>query len=99
MIIKHAIKILTPTFCRGARALLNMSQKELAEASGLSQQTIADFERGARTPHPNNLKAVVNAFSDKGISLEYEKDDIVGIRVTRQKQDAPRRTKASKRQP
>jgi DNA-binding XRE family transcriptional regulator len=38
---------------RAARALLEWSQSELADAANVSRQTV---ERGARIPYSNNLK-------------------------------------------
>jgi transcriptional regulator with XRE-family HTH domain len=76
---KHAIKISTSHFCRAARALAGMTQKDLAGAASLSQQTIADFERGARRPHPNNLKAIFAAFEARGITFQRHGEKIVGI--------------------
>lgn len=56
-----------------------MTQKDLAGAASLSQQTIADFERGARRPHPNNLKAIFAAFEARGITFQRHGEKIVGI--------------------
>jgi transcriptional regulator with XRE-family HTH domain len=46
---------------------LNISQAELAKAANLSKQTLVDYERGARTPYPNNLLAVQSALENPGI--------------------------------
>ena len=62
------IKILiVPETCRAARALLNISQSDLAKIANLSKQTLVDFERGARTPYPNNLLALQSALENLGI--------------------------------
>jgi transcriptional regulator with XRE-family HTH domain len=63
---------------RAARALLNWSQAELAKAAAVAQQTVVDFERGARTPYPKNLSALrraleaagVEFFNDTGVKLK-----------------------------
>jgi DNA-binding XRE family transcriptional regulator len=70
-------KILTAEQCRGARAMLGWSQDELALAARVSRQTVADFERGARMPIPNNLTGMVTAFEKAGI--EFLPDN--GIRL------------------
>jgi predicted transcriptional regulator len=80
MKIKCYENILTPALCRAGRALLDLNQKKLAEMAGLSQQTIADFERGARSPHPNNLKALVEVFREHGITFEASDRNIISIR-------------------
>ena len=55
--------------CRGARAMLGWSQDELARAANVSRQTVADFERGARTPIANNLASMAAALEGAGIEL------------------------------
>lgn len=60
---------LTREQCRAARALLGWSQPDLAEASGLTRESIAHFERGARTPYPNNLAALRTALEVAGVEF------------------------------
>ncbi|WP_245456932.1 MULTISPECIES: helix-turn-helix transcriptional regulator [unclassified Mesorhizobium] len=55
--------------CRGARAMLGWSQDDLARAANVARQTIADFERGARSPIANNILAIVNALERAGIEV------------------------------
>lgn len=55
--------------CRGARGMLGWNQNELAAAADVSRQTVVDFERGARTPHPNNLLAIRRALEEAGIEF------------------------------
>src|ERR1700744_4616557 len=52
---------LTPKHVRAARALLAWSQQDLAKAAGVATSTVADFERGSRTPVANNAQAIRNA--------------------------------------
>jgi transcriptional regulator with XRE-family HTH domain len=49
---------LTPKHVRAARALLAWSQQDLAKAAGVATSTVADFERGQRTPVTNNAQAI-----------------------------------------
>ena len=77
--IKNHIKNMTPEICKAARALTSMTQKELALTAGIATPTIADFERGARKPHGNNLKSVIIAFESNGLSFIEEDGEIVGI--------------------
>ena len=60
---------LTPRHIRAARALLAWSQQDLAKASGVGTSTIADFERGSRTPITNNAQAIRAALEGAGISF------------------------------
>ena len=58
---------LTPKHVRAARALLAWSQQDLAKASGVATSTVADFERGQRTPVANNAQAIRGALEGAGI--------------------------------
>jgi transcriptional regulator with XRE-family HTH domain len=60
---------LTPKHSRVARALLAWSQKDLAKAAGVATSTVADFERGSRTPVANNAQAIRAALENAGIRL------------------------------
>jgi transcriptional regulator with XRE-family HTH domain len=57
---------------RGARGMLGWSQDQLAEVAGLSRATIADFERGERTPTAGNILAIRTAFETGGLEFIAE---------------------------
>lgn len=78
---------------RAARALADMSQRDLAAAAAISVQTVADFERGARQPHPNNLKAIRQVFEAKGILFLEEEGKIVAIEFRKMAQAPLTRSK------
>jgi transcriptional regulator with XRE-family HTH domain len=61
--------LITMAQCKGARAMLDMSREQLAKAAGLAERTITDFERGARSPHANNLAAIRRALEEAGIEF------------------------------
>lgn len=54
---------------RAARALLAWSQKDLAKAAGVATSTVADFERGQRSPVANNAQAIRGALEGAGIQF------------------------------
>lgn len=58
---------LTPKHIRAARALLAWSQQDLAKAASVATSTVADFERGQRTPVANNAQAIRGALENAGI--------------------------------
>lgn len=60
---------ITPAQVKAARALLAWSQQELAAAARVSQSTVADFERAARTPVPNNATAIREALEGRGVQF------------------------------
>ncbi len=55
--------------CRAARALLELSQQELANMSSLGLSTIRDFEKGRRIPHTNNILGIRVALEQSGIEF------------------------------
>jgi transcriptional regulator with XRE-family HTH domain len=59
--------------------MLGWSQTELAEAARVSRQTVVDFERGARTPYPNNMTAIRAALEAAGV--EFTNGDAPGMRL------------------
>lgn len=58
-----------PEHIRAARALLAWSQADLARAASVAVSTVADFERGQRTPVANNAQAMKDAIEAQGISF------------------------------
>jgi transcriptional regulator with XRE-family HTH domain len=58
---------LTPRHVKAARALLAWSQQDLAKAAKVAISTVADFERGQRTPVVNNAQAIRAALEGAGI--------------------------------
>jgi uncharacterized protein len=60
---------LTPEMCRAGRALLRISQSQLAQRAGVSRLTVAHFERAASKPIPVSLAAIRSALESSGIAL------------------------------
>ena len=72
--------MLTAAQCRAARALLNITQEDLAKASGLSVPTIKEFERGARVPLTRTLRDLKQALEAQGVRF-VEVDGMLGVVV------------------
>ena len=58
---------LLPNQIKSARALLGWSQQDLANRGKIAASTVADFERGERTPVANNLAAMRTTLEQAGI--------------------------------
>src|SRR5690348_325706 len=61
--------LLSPAQVRAARALLAWSQHDLARNARVGSSTVADFERGQRTPVANNAEAIRTALEAAGVSF------------------------------
>src|ERR1700704_5509858 len=59
----------SPEQIKAARALLAWSQQELATEARVATSTVADFERGMRTPVANNAHAIREALESKGLQF------------------------------
>ncbi len=60
--------------------MLHWPQWRLAEESGVDEKTIADFERGARTPHDRTLRDLRVAFEAAGIVFTNGEEPGVRLR-------------------
>jgi ribosome-binding protein aMBF1 (putative translation factor) len=63
------IYYITPAQCRAARALLGITQSELAEAAGLGLSTVVDFEKERRRVSDQAVKAMHDALKGAGIAF------------------------------
>lgn len=66
--------MITPAQCRAARAIMNMSQQELADASNVSRPTIADFEISKRTPYERTIRDIREALEKAGVTFIDENE-------------------------
>ena len=60
---------MTPRQCKAARVLLDWSQDDLAERSGVSVSTIRNFEQRKRRTYAPNLAALRRAFEAAGVEF------------------------------
>ena len=64
---------LSPEQSRAARGWLDWSQQRLAQAAGVSESTVRDFEKGRRQPIGVNLQAMADALEAAGVELLYDR--------------------------
>lgn len=62
---------------RAARALLNMSQDDLAKAAGLTPQAIRKIENGDVRPREGTMSDIVRTFTERGV--EFKDNSGVGF--------------------
>jgi transcriptional regulator with XRE-family HTH domain len=72
---------ITAAQSRAARALLDWSREQLAEASRVGLRTLVDFERGAREPRGVTLDALRRALESAGVIFVEENGEGPGVRL------------------
>jgi transcriptional regulator with XRE-family HTH domain len=80
--------MITPGQCRAARALLDLTQPQLAEASNISLRTIVNFEKGNRATNPGSIALIERALEAAGIEFIAENGGGAGVRLAKPKRKA-----------
>lgn len=73
--------MMTPSQCRAARALVSMSQDELAARSQVAKRTIASFEGETRRPYERTVDAIRAALEAAGVEFIAENGGGPGVRL------------------
>jgi len=83
-----------PAQCKAARALLGITQSELANAAELGLSTVVDFEKERRRVSPSAIEAMRNTLIKAGVEFIDENGGGPGVRLrkrTRTRQITTRR--------
>jgi transcriptional regulator with XRE-family HTH domain len=75
------LKKIDPAQSRGARALLNVTQPELAKAADLGLSTVVDFERGRRRVSDEAVSSIRTALEAMGVEFIGENGGGPGVRL------------------
>ena len=74
--------VISPAQCRAGRALVRLSQAELAQAAEVATKTIADFEREvARGLQRRTLRAIQAALEAAGVEFIPRNGGGPGVRL------------------
>jgi ribosome-binding protein aMBF1 (putative translation factor) len=76
---------MTPAQCRAARALVELSQTELAAKARVGESTVRNFEAGRTVPVTNNLEAIQRALQAAGVEFIAENGGGAGVRLHKAK--------------
>jgi len=72
---------MTPAQCRAARALIGMTQTELADAAGFGLSTIVDFEKERRIVSTAAQVRMREALEEAGVEFISENGGGAGVRL------------------
>ena len=70
-----------PAQCRAARALLDWSQKQLADAARVGVVTVRQFEKAAADPRNSTLDVIQRALEAAGVIFVDENGEGAGVRL------------------
>ena len=70
---------------RAARGLLDWSQGELAERSGVSKQSVTRIENGTMDPRFSTITALYQAIRSAGVEMAEDVNGTVRLTVSREK--------------
>lgn len=73
--------MMTPAQCRAARALIDWSQKQLAEAARVGVVTVRQFEGGKVAPRNATLEVLRRALEEAGVEFIPEDGSGAGVRL------------------
>jgi transcriptional regulator with XRE-family HTH domain len=72
---------ITPGQCRAARALLDLTQPQLADLAGLGLSTIVDFEKSRRDISRDAAAAIQRALESAGVRFIAKNGAGPGVRL------------------
>ncbi|EEW24013.1 helix-turn-helix domain-containing protein [Rhodobacter ferrooxidans] len=75
---------MTPAQSRAARAMIGLSQEEIAKASGVGIQTLIAFESGKRQPYARTLDAIRAALEASGVVFLPENGNGPGVALRKE---------------
>lgn len=73
--------MISPEQCKAARVWLDMTQEDLAKASGVALSTIRDFESRERIPVRANVETLGRVLETAGATFLFEGDQATGVIV------------------
>jgi DNA-binding transcriptional regulator YiaG len=77
---------ITPGQCKAARALLELTQGELADAAKLGLSTIVDFEKRRRQVSVSAIQAIKDTLAGHGVEFIDENGGGPGVRLRKHSQ-------------
>ena len=79
-----------PAQSRAARALIEWTRTQLAEAAGVPRSTVIDFETGRKIPPQATIDAIRHALETGGVVLIPDNGGGAGVRLKVSRRDVRR---------
>ena len=80
------VDTITPGQCKAARALLELTQSDLADAANLGLSTVVDFEKKRRQVSAAAVQAITSALAARGVEFIDENGGGPGVRLRKRHQ-------------
>lgn len=81
---------ITPSQCRAGRALLEITQTQLAKAAGLGLSTVVDFEKRRREVSVEAIQKISKTLTDAEIEFIDENGGGPGARLYKRQRKKPK---------
>ena len=83
------VEEVSPAQCRAGRALLEITQTQLAASAGLGLSTVVDFEKERREVSPESVEAIRRALVRAGVEFIDENGGGPGLRLRKRQRAKP----------
>jgi predicted transcriptional regulator len=80
------VEEMNPAQCRAGRALLEITQSQLAASAGLGLSTVVDFEKERRQVSPESVEAIRRSLISAGVEFIDENGGGAGVRLRKRRQ-------------
>jgi predicted transcriptional regulator len=82
------VEIMSPAQCRAGRALLEITQTQLATSAGLGLSTVVDYEKNRRQVSPESIESIFQALVRAGVEFIDENGGGPGVRLRKRQRTA-----------
>ena len=79
---------MSPAQCRAGRALLEITQTQLAASAGLGLSTVVDYEKNRRQVSTESVESMFQALVRAGVEFIAENGGGLGVRLRKRQRSA-----------
>jgi predicted transcriptional regulator len=82
------VETMSPAQCRAGRALLEITQTQLATSAGLGLSTVVDYEKNRRQVSAESIESIFQALVRAGVEFIDENGGGPGVRLRKRQRPA-----------